>query len=116
MVPEPIAMAVAQVHPGPVLHAEPTTITVAHWGRLQDGELYARARYLDWAVLMKRTFGFDVLRCPRCAAKMRVLATITHPDTIRRILRHLGARADPLARAPACDPTWEQLDFDSGAA
>jgi hypothetical protein len=32
---------------------------------------------------------------------MRVLATITHPETIRRILGHLGVRAEPLARAPA---------------
>ena len=106
-------MAVAQVHPGPVPHAEPTTITVAHWGRLDEGELFAKARYVDWALLMKRTFGFDVLRCPRCTRKMRVLATITHPVTIRRILEHLGVRAEPLARAPARDPTWEQLDFDT---
>jgi hypothetical protein len=32
---------------------------------------------------------------------------------IRRILEHLGARAEPLAPAPARDPTWEQLDFDA---
>jgi hypothetical protein len=106
-------MGLAQPYAGPLLHAEPTTITVAHWGRLDEGELFAKARYVDWAVLMKRSFGFDVLRCPRCATKMRVLATITHPATIRRILEHLGARAEPLARAPARDPTWEQLDFDA---
>jgi hypothetical protein len=35
----------------------------------------------------------------------RVLATITRPATIRRILGHLGARAEPLARTPARDPT-----------
>jgi hypothetical protein len=43
-----------------------------------DGELFAKAGYVDWAGLMKRSFGFDVLRCPRCATKMRVFATITH--------------------------------------
>jgi hypothetical protein len=63
--------------------------------------------------LMKRSFGFDVLRCPRCATKMRVLGTLTQPDTIRRILVCLGQRAEPLVRAPARDPTWEQLDFDA---
>jgi hypothetical protein len=47
---------------------------------------------------------------------MRVLATITHPDTIRRILEHLGLHAEPLARAPARDPTWEQVGFDPHAA
>jgi hypothetical protein len=45
-----------------VLHAEPTAITVAHWGRLDDGELFAKTRYVDWAVRMKRSFGFDVRR------------------------------------------------------
>jgi hypothetical protein len=95
------------VEHAPVLHAEPTRITVAHWGRLDDGELFAKTRYIDWAVLMKRTFGLDVLRCPRCGGRMRVLGTITQPETIRRILLCLGLRAEPLARAPARDPTWE---------
>ena len=100
-------------HPAPVLHAEPTRITVAHWGRLDDGELFAKTSYIDWAVLMKRTFGLDVLHCPRCGRRMRVLGTLTQPDTIRRILLCLGLRTEPLARAPAHDPTWEQLDFDA---
>jgi hypothetical protein len=100
-------------HTAPVLHAEPTRITVAHWGRLDDGELFAQTRYIDWAVLMKRSFGLDVLRCPRCGRRMRVLGTITQPDTIRRILLCLGQRAEPLVRAPARDPTWEQLGFDA---
>jgi hypothetical protein len=97
---------------------DPTMISVAHWGRLESGERFARARYVAWSVLMKRTWGFDVLHCPRCAKKMRVLSTITDPATIRRILEPLGVRADPLARAPARDPTWEQVDlgFDNAAA
>jgi DNA-directed RNA polymerase subunit H (RpoH/RPB5) len=49
---------------------------------------------------------------------MRVLSTLTDPATIRRILEHLGVRAEPLPRAPARDPTWEQVDlgFDDDAA
>jgi hypothetical protein len=92
-----------------------TMITVAHWGRLDDGALLARARYVDWATLMKRSFGVDVLSCPRCARKMRVLATLTDPATIRRILEHLGVRSEPLARAPARDPTWQQMDLGCDA-
>jgi len=95
----------------PVVLVEPTTITVAHWGRLDDGELLARARYIDWAVLMKRSFGFDALRCTKCRQKMTVLATLTEPTSIRRILEHLGLRADPLPRAPPRDPPREQVDF-----
>jgi hypothetical protein len=100
-------------HAARMLHAEPTRITVAHWGRLDEGELFAKTRYIDWAVLMKRSFGLDVLRCPRCGGRMRVLGTITQPDTIRRILWCLGLRAEPLVRAPARDPTWQQMDFDA---
>jgi hypothetical protein len=33
---------------------------------LIDGERFAGAWCVVWAVLMKRTFGFDVLICPRC--------------------------------------------------
>lgn len=42
-----------------------------------------------------------------------MLGTVTQPDTIRRILLCLGRRAEPLSRAPARDPTGEQLDFDA---
>ena len=46
---------------------------------------------------------------------MRVLATLTDPATIRRILEHLGVRSEPLARAPARDPTWQQMDLGGDA-
>jgi Putative transposase len=99
----------------PVVHVDPTMISVAHWGRLENGELFARTRYIAWAVMMKRTWGFDVLRCPTCARKMRVVATLTQPDVVRKILAHLGVRSTPLPRAPARDPPLEQtpLDFDA---
>jgi hypothetical protein len=100
----------------PVVHVDPTTINVEHWGRLLDGELLASSRHIDWAVLMKRTFGFDVLTCPRCSTRMRLMATITDATTIRKILEHLQVRADPLPRAPARDPTWEQTDLGFEAA
>jgi len=75
-------------------------------------------RYVAWAVLMKRTWALDVLACPRCSRKLRVLATITQPDVIRKILEHLGVRSSPLPRAPARDPDGEQTDlgFDADAA
>jgi hypothetical protein len=76
-----------------VVRVDATTISVEH---------------IDWAVLMKRTFGFDVLTCTRCSRRMRVMATITDPATIRKILQHLFVRADPLDRAPARDPTWNR--------
>jgi hypothetical protein len=95
----------------PVVTVDPTMITVAHWGRLEEGALFAWSSRLEWAVMMKRTFGFDVLRCPKCSRKMHVIATLTEPPVVRQILEHLGVRASPLPRAPARDPDWEQTDL-----
>jgi hypothetical protein len=99
--------ALGEASAEPVVFVAPTMISVAPWGRLEDRELFARARYVEWAVRMIRTWGFDVLTCPRCPRKMRVVATITQPDVVRKMLDHLGARASPLPR----DPAWEQTDL-----
>jgi len=52
-----------------------------------------------WALLLKRVFMTDALTCPKCHGRMNILAAITKPDAIRKILDHLGipseARADP---------------------
>ena len=57
-----------------------------------------------WAQLMQRTFGFDVLACPRCDGRFRLVALIEHVGVVRRILRHLGLPAEVppprSARAP----------------
>jgi hypothetical protein len=55
-------------------------------------------RYWTWAALMRRTFDLDVLRCPRCAGRMQLIAAIEDPAVIQRILAHLGlpgTRDDP---------------------
>ncbi len=55
-------------------------------------------RYWTWAALMRRAFDLDVLRCPRCASRMQLIATINDPAVIQRILAHLGlpcTRDDP---------------------
>ncbi|MDO8475833.1 MAG: hypothetical protein Q7W02_06480 [Candidatus Rokubacteria bacterium] len=57
-----------------------------------------RPRYWTWAALMRRAFDLDVLRCPRCAGGMQLIATIDDPAFIQLILAHLelpGARDGP---------------------
>ena len=53
---------------------------------------------------MRRTFGVDVLACPRCGGRLRLIALIEQAAVIDRILRHLGLPttipAPPPARAP----------------
>jgi hypothetical protein len=58
--------------------------------------LFAWSRRLDWALMMKRTFGFDVLVCRSRSGKMRVIATITEPPVVRRLLEPLAVLPRPL--------------------
>ncbi|HWC04100.1 MAG TPA: hypothetical protein VHF87_15185 [Methylomirabilota bacterium] len=39
---------------------------------------------------MQRAFALDVLACPRCGARLRVVGTIEDPVVARRILVSLG--------------------------
>ena len=58
-------------------------------------------RNYAWAELMKRVWELDVLECPRCQGRMRILAAIHSPDAIRKILDCLGlpSRAPPVSAA-----------------
>jgi len=57
-----------------------------------------------WADLMRRTFGFDVLACPRCGGRLRLIALIEEAAVIGRFLRHLGLPAAIPAPRPARAP------------
>jgi hypothetical protein len=61
-----------------------------------------------WARLIRKVYEADPLTCPRCQARMRVIALIDDPHAIRRILEHLGRWAPlPAQRSPpAPDPGW----------
>jgi hypothetical protein len=44
---------------------------------------------MSWAALLKRVLDVDALVCPGCGAAMVVLAFLTDPPVVRRILEHL---------------------------
>jgi Putative transposase len=58
-------------------------------------------RNYTWAELRKRVWALDVLECPRCQGRMRILTAIHSPDAIEKILGCLGlpSRAPPLSHA-----------------
>jgi hypothetical protein len=56
------------------------------------------------AELMRRTFGVDVLACPRCGGRLRLVALIEQASVIQRILRHLGLPSDLPEPRPARAP------------
>jgi len=70
-----------------------------------------KPRNYSWAQLLKRVFEFDVLSCPRCGGRMRVLCAINSPPAIQKILDCLGlpSRAPPMA--PAKPDVEKELFF-----
>jgi hypothetical protein len=51
---------------------------------------------LNWAQRLKRVFNLDISLCPLCGGTMRVIADITDPDIIQKILDHIEAQPPPL--------------------
>jgi len=39
---------------------------------------------------MRRVFDFDVLACPRCGGRLRIIATVQDPRAVQAILAQLG--------------------------
>ena len=59
------------------------------------------ARNYSWSQLMARIFAVDVLACPRCDSRMRILAAIEDPSVARKVLDCLGLPSRPPPVAPA---------------
>jgi hypothetical protein len=83
----------------------------------------SRAGAYQWAELMQRTFGLDVLACPRCGGRLRLVALIEQASVVQRILRHLGlptevpesrpARGPPRRLEPLEDQSQDAPEFDA---
>ena len=54
-----------------------------------------RPRRVQWAELMRYAFGYELLSCPRCGGKMKLLACILDRASIRKILTHRGLNPEP---------------------
>ena len=54
-----------------------------------------------WARLIKKVYGTDPLKCPRCGSEMKILAIIMDPGETEKILRHLAKIGQP---PPNFDP------------
>ncbi len=77
----------------------------------------------QWAELMRRTFELDVLVCPRCGGRLRLVALIEQAAVVQQILRHLGlptavpetrpARAPPQRLETLEDQSQDAPEFDA---
>ena len=112
---------------------------VVEYGRAEDSTPESDAQVADttagairpgrwnyrWAELMRRTLGLDVLDCPRCSGRLRLIAVIDDPAVTQRILRHLGlptgipetrpARSPPLPLVASPTSLHVVYDYDEPA-
>jgi hypothetical protein len=78
----------------PIVCVEPTPEALSEAGR-------------RWAELLRRIFEVDPLACPRCGEQMRIVAFITQPQIIDRILEHLRRTAPTRPRPRAPPRRWK---------
>ena len=72
-----------------------------------DDDKPRRRGYRPWAELLKRTFAVDVLACPKCSGRMTLLAFVTEPKSIHRLLTALGESTEVPERSPSRGhPYW----------
>jgi hypothetical protein len=69
-------------------------------------------RNYSWAELLHRVFAIDVLACPECGGRMRMLSAVHSPGAIRAILECLGlpARSPPVSPADADDSLFNSFE------
>ena len=75
-----------------------------------------RGSRLPWALLLQRVFLTDALTCPKCHGCMKILAAITKPEAIRKILDHLGISSEAPRRTAARSPPQAELSGTSDLA
>ena len=86
---------------GAAVQVAPNVLSIAHWDRILEGELYASSSRLDWRTLLKRTFDIDLRVCVRCGGRLTVRTMVTAPASAAKML---AARRRPRAAARAPHP------------
>ncbi len=70
---------------------------------------------LCWAERLKRVFKIDITQCPKCGGTLRIIAAITQPDVIQKILDHAHQQQAPPRAPPARvnRPITSEFQFDA---
>jgi hypothetical protein len=92
----------ARIAPPPTAAVEPDKAPV-------DADAPKRAgagTYRPWAELLKRTFGVDVLQCPKCKGRMKLIAMLTEPKSVARYLAGIRELTDVPGRSPSRGPPY----------
>jgi len=70
---------------------------------------------LLWAALLARTFRLEMEVCSNCAGRMRMVAALTDPPSIKAYLDGVGLPSETLQIKPARPPPQCSIDFDDRA-
>jgi len=68
-----------------------------------------------WAELLRRILEVDPLACPRCGEEMQIVAFITEPKVIDRILEHLRPAKSSRRRPRAPPRRWKSAASSTSA-
>jgi hypothetical protein len=96
-------------HSGPVVEGAPYRVpTSGHTAPGADAPpaAYVRPTYVAWADVLRRVFALDILACPDCGGRLRLLATIEDRAVVDQILTHLGLPAALPQPSAARTPAW----------
>jgi uncharacterized protein with PIN domain len=50
---------------------------------------------MTWMQRLKQVFAIDLSICPDCGGRLRVIADVTRPDVIQKILEHVARQQAP---------------------
>jgi hypothetical protein len=78
------------------LHAQPTQ-AARSYEPLPSGNW-------KWADLLQRVFKVDILECPKCGARCKVLAVLTDPLVVAKFLEAVGESTHTPTLTPARGP------------
>ena len=61
--------------------------------------------------MLARVFALDVTVCPACGGRLRLIAALTDPASIRRYLDGVGLPIEPPPLMPPRPPPQQEWDF-----
>jgi len=82
--------------------------------KIDKGSTISTSSRAHWARLIRKVFEVDPLLCPKCGSEMKILAVLTNPKVVDRIIRHLDKNAvtprSPPPMSTPLDPTLPSHD------
>ncbi len=61
----------------------------------RQGDPDAPTAPMSWMERLRRVFAIDLSICPDCGGRLRVIADVTRPDVINKILEHVARQQAP---------------------